>query len=133
MIEFILSFITAYSTLKLHGSNRASSVFASSLVTIISFLVLLVINLVVDFDINHFMFFIFGASFVGMCSKEKGNFYQLLLYSFLYTVFLFNFSKYLTGIGGALGLSAFLSVYLGYHFTELISKIASTPKWSERK
>lgn len=53
---------------------------------------------------------LFGATFVGMCSAKRIGRVRLLVASLLYPFICLVLSRYFAGIGGLLGMSAFLSV-----------------------
>ncbi len=106
LISLCVSLLT-YSLIK-HLSMNA--VRASSLVSLISFLILFGLSKLFVFDIEYISLLVFGASFVGMCSHEVVKSYQVMLSALLFVLIYVVFSPYFGGVGGALGFSAFVSI-----------------------
>lgn len=95
---------------------------ASSLVGLLGYLVLSDSLLIAGF---------FGASFVGMSSKEKVGKINLVISSVVFAIVFLLFTPLLEGHGGALGVSAFICVV----FTMLVAKIRRYlyKKWWSRQ
>lgn len=79
---------------------------ASCIVTLIGY------GLFVLLDLTQFQFVLFGASFVGMSSHLRLKRWQLLFAAIIFVLFYSNLAHYFSGMGGTLGLMAFISVAL---------------------
>lgn len=60
-------------------------------------------------SLNEYDLYFFGGSFVGMCSKDKAGYLAVGFAAALFTPLFYFLSPMIDGMGGALGLSAFLS------------------------
>lgn len=87
---------------------------ASTALSLIFFLIQYVLSEVYAFDLHYFAFLIFGASFVGMCSHKIFNDLQVVLAAVLFSVLFSVVTPHYYEIGGALGFSAFVSVFTVY-------------------
>lgn len=56
--------------------------------------------------------FLYGATFVGMCSRKKYSIVEIIISSLFYYVIVYFLTQWFKGIGGTLGMSAFLGVLL---------------------
>lgn len=93
---------------------------ASSLVTM--FFILLTLPL--EFEIKNLLHAAcLGASFVGMSDPKRLNVFQLAMASACFVFIFYFFIHLFKGLGGALGLSAFISCLLIYQFSQQMSRL----------
>jgi len=92
---------------------------ASSALSLFLFGLLYLTSSFFNFDIDYFASLVFGASFVGMCSHKIFNDLQVALAAIVYALVFSFCAPQNLGIGGALGFSAFASVFLIYSFTKV--------------
>lgn len=55
---------------------------------------------------------LYGATFVGMCSREKFSVIEVVISSLFYYIIVYFLTQWFKGVGGTLGMSAFLGVLL---------------------
>ncbi|PIK16646.1 hypothetical protein [Halobacteriovorax sp. JY17] len=65
---------------------------------------------------------LFGATFVGMCSSNRINRFELVLATSIYLFALSTLSRYFTGFGGLLGMSSFIGVFTIFILTSIHKK-----------
>lgn len=123
MIYFslIVSVIAALVTYECAKISWLGAIRASCVLTLLSFIDFAIINYFFAIDINYMTTLFFGASFVGMSCPSKLGYKSLILGSLLFAILFFYLVPVLEGMGGALGVSAFLSVFT----MALIKKIRS--------
>lgn len=93
------------SKLKWAGATRASAILSIAFAIISR-------QLFVESDAEAFSAIFFGGSFVGMSSAERFGRGWVLWAGLLFGGVYWSLVHYISGLGGALGLSAFLSVSL---------------------
>lgn len=111
IIYILVSQVATISTNLCIRKNKLNSIQSSTITTLIFYTLLLSINYYHSIEINKLLTIFFGATFVGMSSPQKISFFELFISSLLFTLLFIFLIPLLSGIGGALGLSAFLSVF----------------------
>ena len=91
------------------GMNPIKS---SALLAVAFYLSLQLLGLYHVFEIERWAALFFGATFVGMSTKERLRFVPLVAASIIYAIIFYLASPFYNGIGGALGVSACFSVIL---------------------
>ncbi len=111
LFDIFICFFIIMTTMHLSKKMNCSPVFSSGAVTLF-YLILCSLLFSEGFMISRKIeFLIFGSSFAGMCSDEKlRSIKDILLCSILFYLFFVFVTPLLPNIGGALGLTAFLSV-----------------------
>jgi hypothetical protein len=105
----IVSLLGVLSTFYLKERYRFSTVFASALTTLIFSIPLIVFYA----DQSHYALIFYAASFLGMSGKEKlPNMFYVMFSGLVLAVVFYLMSDRFVGLGGKLGLTAFLSVLL---------------------
>ncbi len=94
---------------KIHNSTKWNAIAASSLVTIFTLLILEFIGM----NLPSLAGAVFGASFVGMSSKEVLKFPFLIVSAVVFGFGFYLMYRYLQGFGGTLGTIACLSCLTG--------------------
>ena len=107
VLSFIIIIAGARSTFILAQYQRIGPIRASCLLTL---LFVSVVNFIpIQWpDASKILFF--GGSFIGMSGIDRLSRYTLPLSCLIFYFYFFNLAPQLQGIGGALGLGAFLSV-----------------------
>lgn len=103
--------------------KRMDAIRASVLCTII---LSLCVYLLFPIKSDLYFYVLFGASFVGMTSKDVLNYRWIIWGSIIYSVFFQVLLKYLPQVGGQLGFMAFLSVCFTYLLKLILRKIAGS-------
>ena len=116
----ILSILISFITYELAKNNRIGVIRSSAIVTLIAYLVLFILQSVLNFNLELYSTCVFGASFVGMSCPSKVSRLLLLLASLIYSSLFISLVPLLKGVGGALGLSAFLSIFVILFLSHLI-------------
>jgi hypothetical protein len=127
MYEFIIlvtGAISAFATYVVSHNLKLGAVKASAGLSFIVALVFLLIDDILKDDIAlQIQLVFFGASFVGMVSKEViSKYYQVALGGLIFSVIYLNTSYFFEGFGGALGTTACISVIIIFGLHIIISK-----------
>ncbi|EPZ49980.1 hypothetical protein M902_0899 [Bacteriovorax sp. BAL6_X] len=101
-----VSLIGALSTFHLSRFNKIGTIRASAFLTLVAYTILYFT--VPDYEMMAVIFF--GSSFVGMSCPVKMHNYTIIIGAVFFALFFQYLVPYLEGYGGALGMSAFLSV-----------------------
>ncbi|WP_412463213.1 hypothetical protein [Halobacteriovorax sp. RT-2-6] len=101
-----VSLIGALSTFHLSRLKTFGAIRASALLTIIAYAILYLT--VPNYEMMAVIFF--GSTFVGMSCPTKMHNYTIVIGSVFFALFFQYLVPHLKGYGGALGISAFLSV-----------------------
>jgi uncharacterized MnhB-related membrane protein len=101
-----ISLVGAISTFLLAKRNRFDAIKASSSLSIIAYCLFYFLNL--KPDIYGLVFF--GSTFVGMSAPKRFGLYSQIVSAVLFALMFEYLVPLINGYGGALGLSAFLSV-----------------------
>jgi hypothetical protein len=109
LIEFLIIFSGAIITFKLSSLRFIGPIRASSGTTLIF---ALIVKLFPFEWPTYTEVLFFGGTFIGMTGVERMFRFTLPLSCVLFNIYFFSITPYLKGIGGALGLGAFLSVSL---------------------
>jgi len=96
----------AFLTFFLAKHNRFDAIRASAALSIIAYLVFSALNL--NPDLYSIVFF--GGTFIGMSAPHRFGIYTVASSSILFSILFEYLVPKLDGYGGALGISAFLSV-----------------------
>ncbi|MGO2013115.1 MAG: hypothetical protein ACTJH9_15445 [Pseudoalteromonas sp.] len=104
--SIILSLLGAFLTFFLAKHNRLDAIRASALLSIIAYFILSITNLNAELYSSLF----FGGTFIGMSAPKRFGVYTLFSASVIFSVLFDNFVPLFKSYGGALGVSAFLSV-----------------------
>ncbi|WP_404340747.1 hypothetical protein [Pseudoalteromonas mariniglutinosa] len=102
----LLPVLGACLTFLLAKHNRFDAIRASASLSIIAYLLLNFLHL--DAELNSLLFF--GGTFIGMSAAKRFGIFTVLISALLFSLFFKYLVPLLDGYGGALGLSAFLSV-----------------------
>lgn len=127
MFEIILLLtgtIAALSTFIANHTLKLGAVKASAGLSFIVALMFLLFDDIFKDDIAlQIQLVFFGASFVGMVSKEViSKYYQVALGGLIFSVIYLNTSYFFEGFGGALGTTACISVIIIFGLHTIISK-----------
>lgn len=107
-----IALLGAFLTFYLAKHNRFDGIRASASLSIIAYLLLTALNL--NPDLYSVIFF--GGTFIGMSAPHRFGIYTVTSSSILFS-FLFEYLvPKLDGYGGALGVSAFLSICICHMF-----------------
>ncbi|MFY8350995.1 hypothetical protein AAEU29_10710 [Pseudoalteromonas sp. SSM20] len=101
-----ISLIGAISTFLLAKRNRFDGIRASTSLSIIAYFVFYAANL----NVELYSLVFFGSTFVGMSAPKRFGLYTQIIAALIFAVLFENLVPFINGYGGALGLSAFLSV-----------------------
>lgn len=101
-----ISLIGAISTFLLAKRNRFDGIRASTSLSIIAYFVFFAANL----NVELYSLVFFGSTFVGMSAPKRFGLYTQIIAALVFTMLFENLVPFINGYGGALGLSAFLSV-----------------------
>lgn len=112
-----LTLIGAVSTFALAQRHWFNAIRASSILTILFYLLLVLIEADADFWASVF----FGGTFIGMSTPHKFSYVALIASSLCFSWLFIMLMPYLDGVGGALGCSAFISVVIT-HMLRTIGK-----------
>ncbi|HCV01643.1 hypothetical protein AAEU31_13215 [Pseudoalteromonas sp. SSMSWG5] len=102
----ITALLGAYSTYFLAHHNRFDGIRASAATSIIAFSVLSLLSV----DVELYSVAFFGGTFIGMSAPKRFGIFTLAISSLLFAMLFEYLVPRLHGYGGALGVSAFLSV-----------------------
>lgn len=115
----LISLLGAISTYLLAKRNRFDAIRASSCLSILAYGIFYLVGL--NTELYSLVFF--GSTFVGMSAPIRFGLESICLSAVLFTLFFEYLIPHLTGFGGALGISAFLSVCISHIAFLLFSKI----------
>ncbi|NMM42105.1 hypothetical protein [Pseudoalteromonas arctica] len=102
----ILTLLGAFLTFYLAKHNRLDAIRASAILAILAYLILLSSELNADLYSSIF----FGGTFIGMSAPKRFGIYTLFSASVIFSILFDNLAPYFNNFGGALGISAFLSI-----------------------
>ena len=106
-IEYpLIALLGAFLTFYLAKHNRFDGIRASASLSIIAYLILSALNL----NPNLYSIVFFGGTFIGMSAPHRFGIYTVASSSILFSLLFEYLVPKLDGYGGALGISAFLSV-----------------------
>ncbi len=111
--------VGVFSTFYLQHRFNISSVFSSAIMTLI-----VAVFLVFIFPVHKdYVIVFFSASFIGMSSKDKlPNIYFVLISGIVLGLIYYIFVEFFNGLGGKLGLLAFISVITTTGISKLLNK-----------
>ncbi|UJX26529.1 hypothetical protein L3Q70_05050 [Pseudoalteromonas sp. CF6-2] len=98
--------LAAFATYLLAHHNRFDGIRASASLSIIAYCVLYFITP----DVELYSVAFFGGTFIGMSAPKRFGIFTLAISALLFSILFEYLVPLLNGYGGALGLSAFLSV-----------------------
>ena len=101
-----LALLGAFLTFYLAKHNRLDAIRASAILSILAYLILLP----TEFNAELYSSIFFGGSFIGMSAPKRFGIYTLFSSSIIFAIMFENLIPYFNNFGGALGVSAFLSV-----------------------
>ena len=107
-----IALLGAFLTFYLAKHNRFDGIRASASLSIIAYLLLSALNL--NPDLYSVVFF--GGTFIGMSAPHRFGIYTVASSSILFSFLFENLVPKLDGYGGALGVSAFLSICICHMF-----------------
>ncbi|MEL0655902.1 hypothetical protein V6257_12765 [Pseudoalteromonas issachenkonii] len=102
----LIALLGAFLTFYLAKHNRFDGIRASASLSIIAYLILSALNL----NPNLYSVVFFGGTFIGMSAPHRFGIYTVASSSVLFSILFEFLVPKLDGYGGALGISAFLSV-----------------------
>jgi len=106
-IEYpLIALLGAFLTFYLAKHNRFDGIRASASLSILAYLILSALNL----NPNLYSVVFFGGTFIGMSAPHRFGIYTVASSSILFSLLFEYLVPKLDGYGGALGISAFLSV-----------------------
>lgn len=112
-IEYpIIALIGAFLTFYLAKHNRFDGIRASAALSIIAYLIFDAAN----FNPDLYGIIFFGGTFIGMSAPHRFGVYTVASSSIIFSLLFEYLVPILDGYGGALGLSAFLSVCICHIF-----------------
>lgn len=127
-ITLLASLFGALSTFWLSGHRGFGPIRASALLSLVVSLAFLSMPLEPS-DAQNIAACFYGGSFVGMTARSKAWVSQIAIAGLLFGLIFYFLSPLLPGMGGALGVSAFLSVVAVFALSGLGAKFY----WSHRK
>lgn len=120
--NIVISLIASISTFHLSKFKSFGAVRSSAFLSLIAYVILYFIS--PHYELYAIVFF--GGSFVGMSCPSKMNNVTIVIGGVLFALFFQYLVPFLKGYGGALGLSAFLSVAIIQLILHLRRKLASS-------
>ena len=121
MIQYFSQYFLVLVTIIL--THRISLKFCPIRGSVTSSLIIIIFAYLIQqtgFEIHfEYQTLIFGASFIGMGIFESRPYFGYLFASIIYLVLYLNLTPLLTGIGGSLGFTAFLSYGISRFFHKL--------------
>ncbi|MBU2917666.1 hypothetical protein KO505_06790 [Psychrosphaera sp. F3M07] len=112
-IEYpILALLGAFSTFYLARHHRFDGISASALLSIVAYLILYAVDMTPDLYAIVF----FGGTFIGMSAPHRFGVYTISSASIIFSILFEYLVPVFDGYGGALGMSAFLSVCICHIF-----------------
>lgn len=112
VLGIVVSIVVSYSTFSFIKRPKITPTRASSIISLIGVSILYGVSSLISVDFESWSLLIFGASFVGMCSHKKFKDIEVLLSAVLFGIIYVFLLPLLTGLGGALGFCAFVSILL---------------------
>lgn len=106
IVSILLALLGAFSTFYLAKHHRIGAIRASAILSIATYLILLP----TEFNAQLYSTVFFGGTFIGMSAPKRFGIYTLFSASIIFAVMFENLIPYFNNYGGALGVSAFLSV-----------------------
>lgn len=126
LIAILISCLSSYLTFEFSKIKYFGAIRASAILTLLFYIDLLILNYFFLVDIDFFLSIFFGGSFIGMSCPSKVGYYSLFGGAIIFSVLFIYLLPYLPGMGGALGLSAFLSVFLVLSIKKIIKHTTKT-------
>ncbi|MDB2356106.1 hypothetical protein C7Y70_02055 [Pseudoalteromonas sp. KS88] len=123
LLSILVSLLGAFLTFFLAKYERIGAIRASATLSIIAYTLFLFLGL--NAELYSMLFF--GGTFIGMSAPKRFGFYTLCSASILFSILFHYLVPLLYSYGGALGLSAFLSVCV-CHLAILLGAPRSQPK-----
>ena len=120
--SIIISIIAGISTFQLSQLKAFGIIRSSALLSLIAYGILYLLT--PNYELLSIVFF--GASFVGMSCSSRMHNITVTISSIIFAIFFHYLAPLLKGYGGALGLSAFLSVAIIQLFLHLFGKLATS-------
>ncbi|MDX1728168.1 MAG: hypothetical protein R3203_10355 [Pseudoalteromonas tetraodonis] len=108
----VLALAGAFFTFYLAKHNRFDAIRASASLSIIAYLIFAQLSL--NAELYSIVFF--GGTFIGMSAPHRFGVYTLASSAIIFSLFFAYLVPILDGFGGALGISAFLSVCICHLF-----------------
>lgn len=106
IISVVLTLLGAFLTFFLAKHNRIGAIRASAILSILAYSIFTI----TDLNAQLYGMLFFGGTFIGMSAPKRFGIYTLCSASILFAILFFSLVPLLKSYGGALGLSAFLSV-----------------------
>ncbi|KPH64573.1 hypothetical protein AMS58_12505 [Pseudoalteromonas porphyrae] len=106
LISALLALLGAFLTFYLAQHNRLDAIRASAILSISAYLLLSLS----DVDAQLYSAIFFGGTFIGMSAPKRFGIYTLFSASLIFSVLFEHLIPRFNNFGGALGVSAFLSV-----------------------
>ncbi|AMJ86735.1 MULTISPECIES: hypothetical protein [Alteromonas] len=129
LLVILITLAGAFTTYRLAKLPKFNVIRASSLLTILFyFSVLLIENVLMSESrssetAEFWATVFFGGSFVGMSAPHRFSYYLLTISSLCFAIIFMVLLPLLEGIGGALGCSAFISVAISHSFRMAVTKL----------
>lgn len=117
---YFLSFLSSFSTFILRRKFKVDAIYASIFISLIGFFLCRTLFFL---EVELYSSIVFGASFVGMTKLNNFSYFSLFLATMLYSSMFTVYMSWFSGLGGALGFSAFLSVLIIVIFVKLKERI----------
>ncbi|MDQ2044429.1 hypothetical protein NRL14_11895 [Pseudoalteromonas sp. 20-92] len=108
----LIALLGAFLTFFLAKKNRFDAIRASAALSIVAYLLLSVLNL--NPELYSMVFF--GGTFIGMSAPHRFGIYTVTNSAIIFSILFEYLVPRLDGYGGALGISAFLSVCICHTF-----------------
>jgi len=110
----LTSLISAIGTFAFHNKyKRINPIFASASLTLVVTLACTYLPLPTSLPIKEIPYVFIGSSFIGMSTRKKAKtFLNITLASLFFSLIYLKSSQFFQGYGGALGLSACISVLI---------------------
>ena len=108
----LIALLGAFLTFFLAKHNRFDAIRASAALSIVAYLLLSVLNL--NPELYSIVFF--GGTFIGMSAPHRFGIYTVTNSAIIFSILFEYLVPRLDGYGGALGISAFLSVCICHTF-----------------
>jgi hypothetical protein len=125
VFTIVIALVAALLTFELAKIDWIGPIRASAGLTLISYIDFHIINYFYTIDINSMMAVFFGASFIGMCTHKAFEYFHIAAAAVFFAGIFTYVTPYWSGMGGALGFSAFLSVVFSFYIGKFIDKLSS--------
>lgn len=119
IFEILICIISSILTFECSKINRIGPIRASAGLTLLSYIDFSIINYFYAINVDYYLALFFGATFVGMSCPTRFSRVSIVISGALFSLIFTLIGKFLVGLGGVLGLSAFLSVFLIEVFRKL--------------